>query len=113
MEAHDLSDYVRASKDVMDLLKVAVGFLPKGAQRAEAEQKIAAAQEMLARSDAKLAKELGFHLCRCTYPPQPMLWREAEKAHVCQNAACQHKISTEFGVNRSGGTWIKSRSGRI
>ena len=112
MDMHDLSDYIRVSKDALDILKVAVGLLPKSVQRSEVELKIAAAQELLARNDAKLAKELGFHLCKCTYPPQIMLWREAEKAHICPNAACQRKISTEFGV-KQGGTWVKSRSSRI
>jgi hypothetical protein len=50
------------------------------------------AEDILTRSDAKLAKDLGYHLCKCSFPPHPMLWRENEHSYVCQDPNCGHRI---------------------
>jgi hypothetical protein len=47
-------------------------------------------------------------MCQCTFPPQPMLWRQAEGAFVCQNPACGRR--TEGGTPRAK---IIERSGRL
>jgi len=46
------------------------------------------ADEILKRSDSKLAKELGYELCQCTYPPQIMLWDQKRQAYYCPNPDC-------------------------
>ena len=92
-----LTEYVHFSKDVIDLLKVTVGLLPKSAKRDEAEQKIAAAEDALKRADAELAQKLGFQLCRCTYPPQIMLWHEREKLTKCPRPECGRTIKDFYG----------------
>ena len=91
MEWKDLTAYVGAAKASIDLLKDAYSLLPKGDKKDEIERNVRAAEEILKRSDAKLAKELGFMLCECEYPPRPMLWREKEKAWICQNPECGRK----------------------
>ena len=88
MDLADIQGWLGTAKDTLGLLKSAAALLPKGEKRAEIEGKISAAENTLARSDAKLARELGLKLCDCTFPPQIMLWKEAQKAHVCPNAAC-------------------------
>jgi hypothetical protein len=88
----DIADYIRISKDTIDLLKGAFGLLPKGAKRDEAEQKIKAAEEALKRADVTLAQKLGYSLCGCTYPPQIMLWREQQKLTACPNPSCGRTI---------------------
>jgi hypothetical protein len=88
----DLAQYVHFSKETLDLLRAAGGLLPKSEKRAEAEQKIAAAEDALKRADAALAQKLGFQLCRCTYPPQIMLWHEREKVMKCPNPDCGRTI---------------------
>ena len=88
MDFTDIQGWLGAAKDTMSLMKSAAALLPKGEKRAEIEGKIGAAEEALKRSDAKLARELGLKLCDCTFPPQIMLWKEAEKAHACPNPAC-------------------------
>ena len=95
MEFADLKDFVTTSKDVLELFRGISSALPKGEQRDKAEKSIEAAAILLARSDAKLAKDLGFRLCQCEFPGHPMLWREAENAWVCPNSQCQHKVSNE------------------
>jgi hypothetical protein len=76
MDFTDLNEYVSFSKNALDLLKSATSFLPKSPQRDGAEAAIKAAGDALSRSDAKLAKELGFRLCECTFPGLPMLWKK-------------------------------------
>ena len=88
----DLAQYIHFGKETLDLLKAAVGLLPKSAKRAEVEQKITAAEDALKRADAALAQKLGFQLCKCTYPPQIMLWREREKVTKCPNPECGRTI---------------------
>jgi hypothetical protein len=88
----DIAQYVHLGKDILDSLKIAVGLLPKSAKRVEVEQKIAAAEDALKQADAALAQKLGFELCRCTYPPQIMLWSEREKVTKCPNPDCGRTI---------------------
>jgi hypothetical protein len=83
MDFTDLNEYVSFSKNALELLKSAAGLLPKGPQRDSAELAVKAAADALARGDAKLAKELGFRLCQCYFPGEPMLWKKDIRKHVC------------------------------
>jgi hypothetical protein len=96
MDINDIKDWVEASKCAVDLLKSAYGALPKGDRRSEVEAKVKVAEDILRRSDAKLAQELGYHLCQCEWPARIMLWREAEKSYICSNETCGRKIKTDF-----------------
>jgi len=78
-----ISDYITNTKGIFDIFKAAKDLLPSGPNRNEIEQRLKLADDMLKRSDAKLAHELGYNLCQCTYPPQIMLRRHQEKAYVC------------------------------
>jgi len=93
MALKDISEFAIAGKGVIDLFKSAYALLPKGSDREAIESTVKEAEEGLLRSDAELAKTLGYHLCQCTFPPRPMLWQEAEGAWVCQRAECGSKIS--------------------
>jgi hypothetical protein len=88
----DIAEYIRVSKDSLNLLRAAWNLLPKGEKRDEAEQKIKAADEALKRTDAALALKFGYHLCQCTFPPQIMLWREKERGHFCPK--CSHNTAS-------------------
>jgi hypothetical protein len=88
----DIAEYIRLSKDGLDLMRGAWSLLPKGEKRDEAEHKLRAAEEALKRSDAALAQKLGYQLCQCTFPPQIMLWKEAQKHTACSN--CGRKIAS-------------------
>lgn len=79
----EVKGWLTAGKVGLELLKTAVGFLPKGKDRDAAEAKLQEAEEALLRSDASLAKNLGYRLCRCTFPPQIMLWNKDERVSVC------------------------------
>jgi hypothetical protein len=57
--------------------------LPKGQKSDEATQQIEKAEQALKKSEAEFAKGLGFRLCRCTWPPQIMLWDKDRRKNVC------------------------------
>jgi hypothetical protein len=78
-------------KLAVDLLRNAIGLLPKGPKQDELSALIARTNDALKRSEAAVAKDLGFHLCKCAFPPPIMLWRENEKAFVCPNPECGHR----------------------
>ena len=92
VQFQDIAEYIRASKDCLDLLRAAWSLLPKSEKRNEAEHKLRIAEEALTRSDAALAQKLGYQLCQCTFPPQIMLWNEAQKHTACSN--CGRKIAS-------------------
>jgi hypothetical protein len=110
VEYQDIQGWVGAAKGALDLVKSAWAMLPKGKNRDEIEAKIRSAEEGLARSDAKLARALGMQLCECTFPPQIMLWKEAEQAHVCPNSSCNRRMRG-VSINRGQGSWVAARRG--
>lgn len=89
---HDITEFLSAGKTALDLAKGLIGLVPKGKDQDAFQEKIRAAEDALRRCDVKLANDLGMKLCDCTMPPQIMLWKEKENAHVCPNAECGRKI---------------------
>jgi hypothetical protein len=80
--------WIAAGKAGLDLLRAAWHPLPKSDEKDRIGTKLEEAERALDLSKAKLAKELGFRLCQCQFPPKPMLWDNARSAFVCQNAEC-------------------------
>jgi hypothetical protein len=74
--------YLTAAKTALDLVKGLRSELPKGDKSDQIEKNIDDAERALKASEAELAKGLGYRICRCTFPPQIMLWREKEKANI-------------------------------
>ena len=101
-----VGEYISVSRNALGLFKEAYSALPKGEKRDEIEQKIKAAEASLARSDAALAKQLWYQLCDCTWPPQIMLWRQAEGARVCPDPACGRKIPGPGSLPRPDTRWV-------
>lgn len=94
-----VTEYLNAGKSAVELLKTAVGFLPRGSKgvQAQAREEIERAEIALKASEAAAAKAFGYQLCQCTFPPQIMLWKEAERASVCP--ACGHRAYTEYRIS--------------
>jgi hypothetical protein len=90
----DIADYIRLSKDALDLARGAWTLLPKGEKRDEGERRLHAAEEALKRSDAALAHTLRYNLCQCEFPPRIMLWREHEKVFKCPSESCGRIIKS-------------------
>jgi hypothetical protein len=89
MDYGDIKGWVDTVKATIGLLATAKDALPKGKHRDDVEAKLHQAEESMKWADARPAKELGLKLCDCECPPNVMLWRETEQAHVCPN--CQHR----------------------
>jgi hypothetical protein len=63
-----------ALRSAMGLLKDAKGLLPSGDQREAAiSQALATAESSSKIAEAEIAKSLGYELCKCEFPPTPML----------------------------------------
>jgi hypothetical protein len=88
MDMTDFSDWRQMCLASIDALKSASLDLPAGDRRSLIEKKIKQAEDVLARADAKLAKDLGMHLCDCTWPPQIM--RRRRNDHFCP--ACNRQL---------------------
>src|SRR5271165_1958397 len=80
--------WIAAGKAGLDLVRAAWTPLPKGDEKDRIATKLEQAELALELSNAKLAKELGFRLCQCQFPPLPMLWDNGRGAFICQNVAC-------------------------
>lgn len=80
--------WVTAARGALDLLKSAWQLLPKGKDKDSLARKIEEAEQAISLANAHAAKELGYKLCQCTFPPKPMLWNEDRKLFVCQNPSC-------------------------
>jgi hypothetical protein len=110
MDANEFIDWRQLYQSALDQLKDASLDLPKGDRREAVEKKIKSAEDMLARADVKLAKDLGMKLCDCTWPPQIMRWQEAGNAHVCPNPQCGRRKERPRPVRVSTSpTWASSR----
>jgi hypothetical protein len=63
-----------ALRSAMGLLKDAKELLPPGDQRQQAiTQALATAESSSKIAEAEIAKALGYELCKCEFPPTPML----------------------------------------
>lgn len=125
MDMSDVSEYIRASKDVLDILKTLGGLLPKGEQSDAAEERLVEAEKALRASEAQLAKALDYHLCQCEFPPNIMLSKGYHETHnveifVCPKCEKQdpspHQIRNydtmkEHSQRQRRGSWADSRSG--
>ena len=98
MEFHDISEYIRTGKDALALLKSAYSLLPKGPEREEVEKKIETAERILKENNAKLAKDLGYRLCQCDFPPEIMLSNGRHPVHdheIFQCPECKKQDPSE------------------
>ena len=70
-------------------MRSAYALVPRGrdrdVDRAGASTRSDRALELF---NARLARDLGYPLCRCVFPPKPMLWDNARGAFVCREAGC-------------------------
>jgi hypothetical protein len=101
-DPNTIGQWINDIKGTVGLVREGLRFLPKGPEREKAEEKIIQAEEALNRSEANLAKGLGYHLCKCTFPPQIMLWDEKQKAHICPRPECGHRYGAEQDGDASG-----------
>jgi hypothetical protein len=93
---NNVATAIGALKNAFDLAKGVLAALPVSTKTEEIQVQINSAEHAPKKSNAELAKALGYHLCECTFPSQPMLWNEREKAHVCPNPSCGRRITSRL-----------------
>jgi hypothetical protein len=87
MNLETIKSVVSLFGQTLVFFKQAKDMMPKGAQRDAAEKSIAEAEQALALAQAKAAQEMGYELCRCTWPPQICL-RVDGRDNICPK--CGH-----------------------
>ena len=106
MDAHELLDPQELVGLALSELKSAAVEAPP-ARRQAIEQKIERAEEMLAIARSKSAKELGFHIHDCKFPPPLMFWDKSRQGRVCENCGHLHRSA---GVRvRQETSWVRAR----
>lgn len=95
-----VATFLSAGKNALDIIKGIRSELPQTAQADMLGDKIEEAESAFTKTEATLAKALGYHLCQCTWPPQIMLWKEADKAYACPNQECGRRISVARQVRQ-------------
>jgi hypothetical protein len=74
----EIASALALGKSALDILKQVKDLLPEGAKKEEATAKLIEAETKLKESQAKTAKELGYKLCQCTFPPSIVLLKAGE-----------------------------------
>jgi hypothetical protein len=83
--------WLAAGRAIADLVRYAGALMPKGSNRESLVRKLDDAERAHERSDARLAFDLGYPLCRCSFPPKPMLWDRQRAAFVCREPGCERE----------------------
>jgi hypothetical protein len=96
----DVIQYLTAAKTALEVIKGAATLLPKSSKSEEVREQIERAEKALKTSEGAAAKDLGYKICQCTFPPQIMLWKETERAHICPNSTCGRKVTKSGPVIR-------------
>lgn len=109
MGIEHLTAYIVAAKNILEIFKGIRAELPKNEKTDDLVIDIERAEDALQKSAAELAQALGYNLCKCTFPPQIMLWHENEKAHVCPNPRCGRRIQLQPVQVRGHGSWAQAR----
>ena len=83
IDPFEATGWLAAGKTGLDLLRLALALLPKDAEKERTKRTLDAAERSLELASAKLARDLGYPLCRCAFPPKPMPWDKECAAFVC------------------------------
>ena len=79
----EISLILNAAKSLLGILKEGKEFIPEGKEKESIEKAIIKAEKDLAIAESSTAKELGYDLCKCTFPPQIMLYDNSSTNNVC------------------------------
>jgi transcription initiation factor IIE alpha subunit len=91
----DIESFRRAFElraPALSMLKSVKDVLPDSPQKEVAAQKISEAEKAFEIAEAKAAQELGYPLCKCTWPPQIMLATQKKFRFKCPK--CDSEIDT-------------------
>ena len=87
----EITSLIKTSKSAVSLLKEIRNLIPNAGQQSEISERILQVEKDLELAESTTAKELGYDLCQCTFPPQIMLYQKDIKSTVCP--ICSHSKS--------------------
>lgn len=107
-------DWVNAMSDFkagIDMLRGAVGLvrdvqsaLPEGDKKQAVEEALAQSESQIKIAEAQIAKGLGYELCKCQFPPTPMLTvgyrTRGEGGTVYECPICKMNTASPFTFQR-------------
>ena len=77
-------------RSALELFKGATGALPNGDRKTAIADSIERAEREIRLGETQIALALGYHLCRCTFPPQIMVSvSHAHGQHAFQCPGCK------------------------
>lgn len=97
----ELTALLDLAKRLIALVKDVSEALPNGAEKQDVEKQLDAAKRDLELTESSTAKDLGYELCQCTFPPKIMLFTGNKNIFKCP--ACGNKVdkSREYaGINK-------------
>ena len=92
----EITAFLSIAKSAIDIGKEAKNMLPDGSEKDQIENQIALTERELAIAEANAAKELNYDLCKCTFPPQIMLYKKDRGVSECPG--CGHNINKKTTI---------------
>ena len=94
-------------KLAFDLLRQSIGLLKDTKSLISDDEKRAVVEKSLEEAtlatgiaEAQIAKGLGYHLCKCTFPPQIMLWQQPSQVFACPK--CDNELDPNVVIRNEG-----------
>ncbi len=81
----ELTSIVNVAKELVQLFKESKELIPDGSHKESLNKRLESAEKNLALAESSTAKDLGYDLCKCTFPPQIMLYDNSSTNNVCPN----------------------------
>lgn len=97
----DLESALNRFRDAVAIATEAKDMLPVGEKKKTLENVLVQAATNSESAKAQIAQVLGYHLCRCTFPPQIMLCvvDQKDSSDRFQCAACKRIESAAWPIN--------------
>jgi hypothetical protein len=97
MDIIGLTSAIELGSKAISLFKKVKDLLPDSPDKEAVDKSFAEAEQAFKLAEAKAAKELGYQLCKCTWPPQLMLMiGEEEYGERFQCPKCKRIWSNEL-----------------
>ena len=97
MDILALKSALDLGRKALEIVKQTKELLPNGTKKDTAKKTLDEAETAFKLAESKIAQELGYQLCRCTWPPQIMLSIEHEEyGEKFQCLKCKSILSSEM-----------------
>lgn len=96
----EIATVLKIAKSAVELGKEAKSLLPNSEEKEQIELRLEDVEKELRIAEASTAKELGYDLCQCSFPPQIMLFNNEKGATVCPNCgnSCNKRTTVAFSL---------------